>query len=287
MQIRLAKSAGFCFGVKRALDIALKTSFLKSKVYMLGDIVHNEDVVKRIENAGIRKVKHLRKTKNAIMLIRAHGASRHIFKKSSDLGYKIIDATCPMVKEIHKIAKEMEKKNYKIIVIGDKNHDEVRGIIGQLKKRAIVIDNLVKIPLNKIKGIKKACIVVQSTQNLDKTLRAADTLKKYIPDLIFFNTICKPTRTKQEEIKAMPLENDLMIIIGSKNSANTKRLYEISHSLNKKTRWVNSREDIRASWFKNVQSVGITAGASTPRDIIEAILNYARELPFLLHANHP
>ena len=274
IQIRLAKSAGFCFGVKRALDIALETSLSKNKVYMLGDIVHNEDVVKRIENAGIKKVKRLSKTKNAIMLIRAHGASMNIFKKASALGYKIIDATCPMVKEIHKIAKEMEKKNYKIIVIGDKNHDEVRGIIGQLKKRTIVIDNPIKIPLNKIKGIKKACIVVQSTQNLDKTLKAADTLKKYIPDLEFFNTICKPTRTKQEEIKAMPLENDLMIIIGSKNSANTKRLYEISHSLNKKTWWVNSKKDIKVSWFKNARSIGITAGASTPQDIIEDILNY-------------
>ncbi|MCK9574033.1 MAG: 4-hydroxy-3-methylbut-2-enyl diphosphate reductase [Candidatus Omnitrophica bacterium] len=279
MRITLAKSAGFCFGVKRALDIALKTSLLKNKVYMLGDIVHNEDVVKRIENAGIKKVKHLRKTKGAIMLIRAHGASMNIFQKASKLGYKIVDATCPMVKEIHKIAKEMENKNYKIIVIGDKNHDEVRGIIGQLKKRAIVIDTPAKIPLNKIKEIKKACILVQSTQNLDKALKTVAILKKYIPDLIFFNTICKPTRTKQEEIKAMPLENDSMIIIGSKNSANTKRLYEISRSLNKKTWWVNSKRDIKNSWFKNTRSIGITAGASTPQDVIEDILNYIPSLP--------
>ena len=286
MQIKLAKSAGFCFGVKRALDIALKTSLSKNKVYMLGDIVHNEDVVKRIENAGIKKVKRLRKANGAIMLIRAHGASINIFKKASSLGYKIIDATCPMVKEIHKIAQEMEKKDYKIIVIGDKNHDEVRGIIGQLKKRAMVIDNLAKIPLNKIKGVKKACIVVQSTQNLDKTLEAVDTLKKLIPNLVFFNTICKPTRTKQAEIKVMPLENDLIIIIGSKNSANTKRLYEISHSLNKKTYWVNSKKDIKTSWFQKVQNIGVTAGASTPQDKIKDILNFIRELPSLPHANH-
>jgi len=287
MQIKLAKSAGFCFGVKRALDIALKTSRSKSKVYMLGDIVHNEDVVKRIENAGIKKLKRLKRTKNGILLIRAHGASVSIFKKALSLGYKIIDATCPMVKEIHKIAKEMEKRNYKIIVIGDRNHDEVRGIIGQLKKKAIVIDNLTKIPINKIKGIQKACILVQSTQNLDKTLRTVDILKRYIPDIAFFNTICKPTRTKQEEIKAMPLENDSMIIIGSKNSANTKRLYEISHSLNRKTWWVNSKKDIKPSWFENNRSIGVTAGASTPQDIIEDILNFIRESSSLLRANHP
>jgi 4-hydroxy-3-methylbut-2-enyl diphosphate reductase len=278
MKIRLAKSAGFCFGVKRALEIALKTSLSGGKVYMLGDIVHNEAVVKRIENAGIKKVKHLGKNKNATLLIRAHGASMNILDKASSLGYNIVDATCPMVKEIHRIAKEMEKKGYKIIVIGDKNHDEVRGIIGQLKKRALVIDNLARSTLSKVKKIKKACIVVQSTQNLDKTLKTAGTIKKYIPNLVFFNTICKPTRTKQAEIKTMPLENDLMIIIGSKNSANTKRLYEISHSLNKRTYWVNSKKDIKISWLKDAQSIGITAGASTPQETIAEITAYIRSI---------
>ncbi len=278
MQIKLAKSAGFCFGVKRALDIALKTSLLGKKVYMLGEIVHNENVVKLIENAGIKKVKRLKKSKNAVLLIRAHGTSINIFKKAISLGYNIVDATCPMVKEIHRVAKEMEKKGYRIIVIGDKNHDEVRGIIGQLKKRALVIDKLGKTSLNKIKKTAKACIVVQSTQNLDKTLEIADTIKKYIPDLVFFNTICKPTRTKQAEIKTMPLENDLMIIIGSKNSANTKRLYEISHALNKKTRWVNSKKDIKISWLKDARRIGITAGASTPQETIAEITSYIRSI---------
>jgi len=278
MQIKLAKSAGFCFGVKRALEIALKTSLLGKKVYMLGDIVHNENVVKLIENAGIKKVKRLKKSKNAVLLIRAHGTSINIFKKAISLGYNIVDATCPMVKEIHRVAKEMEKKGYRIIVIGDKNHDEVRGIIGQLEKRALVIDKLGKSSLNKIKKTAKACIVVQSTQNLDKTLEIADTIKKYIPDLVFFNTICKPTRTKQAEIKTMPLENDLMIIIGSKNSANTKRLYEISHALNKKTRWVNSKKDIKISWLKDARRIGITAGASTPQETIAEITSYIRSI---------
>jgi len=278
MQIKLAKSAGFCFGVKRALEIALKTSLLGKKVYMLGDIVHNENVVKLIENAGIKKVKRLKKSKNAVLLIRAHGTSINIFNKAISLGYNIVDATCPMVKEIHRVAKEMEKKGYRIIVIGDKNHDEVRGIIGQLKKRALVIDKLGKTSLNKIKKTAKACIVVQSTQNLDKTLEIADAIKRYIPDLVFFNTICKPTRTKQAEIKTMPLENDLMIIIGSKNSANTKRLYEISHALNKKTRWVNSKKDIKISWLKDARRIGITAGASTPQETIAEITSYIRSI---------
>ncbi|MDD5505729.1 MAG: bifunctional 4-hydroxy-3-methylbut-2-enyl diphosphate reductase/30S ribosomal protein S1, partial [Candidatus Omnitrophica bacterium] len=129
MRINIAKSAGFCFGVKRALDIASKLTKAAGNVYMLGDIVHNEDVSKRIEKSGIKKISKLKKVKSGILLIRAHGASQDALRKASRLGYQIIDATCPMVKEIHKIAKDMYKKGYKIIVIGDKDHDEVQGIV--------------------------------------------------------------------------------------------------------------------------------------------------------------
>ncbi|MDD5505897.1 MAG: 4-hydroxy-3-methylbut-2-enyl diphosphate reductase, partial [Candidatus Omnitrophica bacterium] len=183
-----------------------------------------------------------------------------------------------MVKEIHKIAKDMHKKGYKIIVIGDKDHDEVQGIVGQLKEKTLVIDNLSHIPFAKVRKIRRACVVAQSTQNSKNVLKIIATLKNYIPDLKFFNTICRPTRTKQEEIRSMPLKNDAMIIIGSKNSANTKRLYEISRLLNKKTWWVNSREEIKPCWFKSSRSVGITAGASTPEDTIRGIVKYIRSI---------
>jgi len=278
MEIRLAKSAGFCFGVKRALDIALKTAKSRNKVYMLGDIVHNEQVVKEIEKTGIKKVKALGNGRGKILLIRAHGACQEVYKNAARLGYKIIDATCPMVKEIHKIAKYQENLGYKIIVIGDKLHDEVHGIVGQLKRKALVIDTSKSLPLEEIKSIKKACIVVQSTQNLGEVFKTVEILKGYIKDLRFFNTICRPTRIKQEEIKKMPLENDVMIIIGSKSSANTKRLYQISRSLNKRSFWVNSKGGIKPAWFRNAENVGVTAGASTPESTIKDILNYISSL---------
>jgi len=278
MRINIAKSAGFCFGVKRALEIAIKTAKCGKKVYMLGDIVHNEDVVRQIEASGIKKIGKLNRTKSGALLIRAHGSSLGTFTKAASLGYKIIDATCPMVKEIHRIAKEMQKKGYKIIIIGDKEHDEVRGIAGQLKDKALVIDGIENIPLGKIKQFKKAAVVAQSTQNLNAVLKITDILKTHIPDLVFFNTICKPTRTKQDEVKNMPLENDVMIIIGSKKSANTKRLYEISRSLNKKSWWVNSKDEIKPAWFKGAKSTGITAGASTPESTIKDITSYISSL---------
>ncbi|MDO8663000.1 MAG: 4-hydroxy-3-methylbut-2-enyl diphosphate reductase [Candidatus Omnitrophota bacterium] len=278
MRINIAKSAGFCFGVKRALEIAFKTAKCGKKVYMLGEIVHNEDVVRQIEASGIKKIGKLNKTKSGTLLIRAHGSSLNTFTKAAKLGYKIIDATCPMVKEIHRIAKDMRRKGYKIIIIGDKEHDEVRGIAGQLEDKALVIDGINNIPLRKIKKFKKAAVVAQSTQNLNAVLRITDTLKTHIPDLVFFNTICKPTRTKQDEVKNMPLENDVMIIIGSKKSANTKRLYEISRSLNKKSWWVNSKDEIKPAWFKGAKSTGITAGASTPESTIKDITSYISSL---------
>jgi len=278
MKIKLAKSAGFCFGVKRAIDIALKTAASNKNVYMLGDIVHNEVVVRLIQRAGIKRISRLACGKNKTLLIRAHGSCLATLQKAIRLGYKISDATCPMVKEIQRIAQQMEEKGCKIIVIGDKKHDEVHGITGHLKGRAIVIENIRRVPVGTLKNTKKAAVVAQSTQNLDRVLKIVKLLKLYIKDLKFFNTICKPTRQRQEEIKRMPLKNDVMIIIGSKNSANTKRLYEISKSLNNRSYWVSSRKDIKRSWFNTAESVGITAGASTPDSTTRDIIKYIGQI---------
>ncbi|OIO35257.1 MAG: 4-hydroxy-3-methylbut-2-enyl diphosphate reductase [Candidatus Omnitrophica bacterium CG1_02_44_16] len=278
MKINLARSAGFCFGVKRAIDIAYRTLLSNKNVYMLGNIVHNEKVAKKLKNAGLKKTEKLNNGKNKILLIRAHGASLRTINKARKLGYRIVDATCPMVKEIHRLARQAESEGRAIIVIGDKKHDEVRGIIGQLKIKAIVISGPEDVPLEKIKKIKKAAIVAQSTQNIVKVLKIAELLRHHIRDLKFFNTICQPTRTKQQEMQNMPLENDAMIIIGSKASANTQRLYEISRSLNARSYWVRSKKDIKPRWFKEVRSVGITAGASTPNDTTKEIVAYIKKI---------
>ncbi|MFC1658283.1 4-hydroxy-3-methylbut-2-enyl diphosphate reductase [Candidatus Omnitrophota bacterium] len=278
MKINVAKSAGFCFGVKRAIRIALDAATSGSEIEMLGDIVHNEDVVRDIQSAGIRKVRYLARNRKKILLVRAHGIPLRILRKARSLGYAIIDATCPMVKEIHKIAIGMEGKGRKVIVIGDKSHDEVKGIVGHLKYPPLVIDSLENIAIGKIKKIKRAAVVVQSTQNIKKVKQIFGTLKRYIKDLKLFNTVCTTTGAKQKEIRNMPLKNQLMIIIGSKTSANTRRLYEISKSLNKKSYWVQSEKNLRKSWFKGVKSVGIHAGASTPDYVTQSIIGRIKQL---------
>ncbi len=272
MKVSLANSAGFCFGVRRAINIAMETAKTNQPVFMLGDIVHNEEVVKKIQEAGIKKISRLSAGKGKTLLVRAHGCSKKTLQRAKDLGYSIVDATCPMVKEIHAIAKKLENRGFKIIVIGDKFHDEVRGIVGQLKTKAIIIDNLKNIPIEKLRMLGKTGVVVQSTQNLDKVQKIIDILGKNIRRLEFHNTICKPTRAKQNEIKVMPLKNDLIIIIGSKTSANTKRIYEISKSLNKRSYWVNSSKEIKKSWLAKAKNAGITAGASTPESTIQDVL---------------
>lgn len=275
MKINVAKHGGFCFGVRRALAIAHKTAQSGNQVVMLGDIVHNEDVVKQLNDAGIRTIKKMGGGCNKTLLIRAHGASQDVFDKALKKGYRIVDATCPKVRKIYKLAEHAKREGCEVIIIGDRNHDEVRGIVGQLKGRAIVIDSVRRIPLAAIKRIRKACVVVQSTQNLDKTLEILTRLKQYIRSLTFYNTICRPTRIKQEEIKTLPLQNEIMVIIGSRTSANTKRLYEIAKSLNKRTYWIQSKGELKSKWFKDAKSVGIMAGASTPdettRSVIDAI----------------
>ncbi len=278
MKINLAKSAGFCFGVKRAIAMANAAARDCTEVVMLGDIVHNEDVVKKIEKAGIKKINKLREGEGKTLLVRAHGATQKTITAAKRLRYAVLDATCPMVKEIHEIAKKHERKSYTVIVIGDKNHDEVNGIVGQLKQKAIVIDFIKNIPYQKIKKIKKACVVSQSTQNIDKVLTIAEELKRYIPEIKFFNTICQPTRTKQKEIRCLPLNNDAMVIIGSRTSANTRRLYEISKSLNKNSYYVESEKELKARWFKKTKSTGITAGASTPDEATQRVIKRIRTI---------
>ena len=278
MKITLAKSAGFCFGVKRAIEIAFKTAKEGAKVYMLGDIVHNEDVVKEIQKAGICKIKRLSRGKGKILLIRAHGECQKTFSEAKRLGFQIIDATCPMVREIHRIVKSMEQAGYKIIIIGDKKHEEVRGISGQLIEPAIIIDPSEKLPLKQFKGYPKACVVVQSTQNLEKTKKIVQKLRKHFSRIKFFNTIYRTTRLKHQEIKTLPKTNDLIIVIGSKTSANTRRLYEIAKSINSRSFWVQSKDEIKMDWFKNAETIGITAGASTPDTTTQQVISQIKKI---------
>lgn len=277
MQISLAKSSGFCFGVRRAINTSLKLAHRKKKAYILGDIVHNNFVVRELSRAGLRKIKRIKPApSNSTLIISAHGAPLLTFLRAKAAGYKIVDATCPKVKDIYKIARRLEKSS-KIIIIGDLNHQEVKGIAGQLRKKPLIIDSPKHLPLKQLKRIKKAAVVTQSTQTLKNINEIMSRLEKLNPDITLYNTVCRTTLIKQEEIKCLPKANDLVLIVGSSTSANTKRLYEISKAINKKTYWIETKKDLRPKWFKHIKTVGIMAGASTPDVIVQEITDTLNE----------
>ena len=265
MRVNLAKSAGFCFGVRRALRIAGETVRDGRRVYALGALVHNEDVLRDIEQAGIMRIRRFsRKHRGMPLLICAHGAPASTVRRAREYGYRVVDATCPRVKDIHRIVARMEKTGRSVIVIGDRNHDEVRGIVGQTKRGAVVIHGSAGLPAHELRKIGKAAVVVQSTQNPEKVAEIMKELKAFMKDVEFYDTICRPTRMKQREIRDMARRNDVMMIIGSKSSANTKRLYELARAINARTHWIRSKDEIKPRWFAGARSVGIGAGASTP-----------------------
>ena len=276
--IHLARTAGFCFGVKRAIRMAHELAMSGGIIHMLGDLVHNQDVITRLEKAGIKKISRLGNGHGKTLLVRAHGADKRLIAKARKHGYKIVDATCPMVRAIHKIVMRMDGKGYRIIVLGDRRHEEVQGIVGQIAKKTPIIDRIENIPWPQIKKIRKAAIVVQSTQSTDHILPIVAALKGKIKELKFFNTICRPTRMKQAEMKTMPLNHDVVIVIGSRFSANTRRLYEISRALNRHSYRIESAAEIRPSWFQNAGTVGVTAGASTPQSATRSVIKRIREM---------
>ncbi len=272
MMVNVAKSAGFCFGVRRALKIARDTAKSDESVCMLGDLVHNEDVLREIEEYGIGRLDAQSDGDIGVLLVCAHGAPRATIEKAQSDGYRIVDATCPMVREIHRIAVRMEQEGRRVIIVGDHDHDEVRGIVGQLQCSPIVVDSLESLPTEQLRALGKAAVVVQSTQHADKVDMILEEIGRLVPDLDVHNTICRPTRDKQSEMSAMPNENDVMIIIGSRRSANTRRLYEISKALNERTYLVSGRDDIDPAWLKDAGTVGVGAGASTPDRITKEIV---------------
>jgi 4-hydroxy-3-methylbut-2-enyl diphosphate reductase len=282
MKVNLARSAGFCFGVKDAVDIALETASKEKKVFMLGDIVHNASVVEMIDQAGVKVIKDLSEVEGGTLLLRAHGTKPEIYEEAKRRGFKIVDATCPMVLEIHEIVKELEHEGYRIVIVGDHGHDEVVGIAGQVRY-PIVVSNPEE--AKAISRIRKMGVVVQSTQNIDNVSRIISQLVYKCREMKFINTICGPTIAHQNEIRKMPLENDVMIIVGSFTSANTCRLTQISRELNPRTYQVETADDVKAEWFENAESVGISAGASTPDWVIDEVLRRVEELTSVTELN--
>ena len=269
MKVLLAKDAGYCFGVRDAVNLAYETAEKEGEVYMLGHIVHNENVVTELEKTGTKVIDDLNEVpNNKPILFRAHGTVPKVWDEAEKKGINIVDATCPLVTEIHDEVRKLATENRRIIIIGDHGHDEVNGIMEQVQD-SIVVANPEE--AKKLRKMKKAGVVSQSTQMIENVQDIINILMTKVFDLRFVNTICFPTRRNHEQIKSLAELSDIMIVIGSFTSANSKRLTELAKERNERTYQVTCANDLDSDWFQQSDTVGVSAGASTPDNIIESV----------------
>jgi 4-hydroxy-3-methylbut-2-enyl diphosphate reductase len=275
MKITIAKNSGFCFGVKRALDEVRKLR-KRDDIYVLGKLIHNPQVLRELEEGGIKSVESIDKIKEGnTIIISAHGVPDNLIEKLKGKGFEVVDSTCPLVKKVHALAKEAEKDGCRVIIFGDKEHTEVKGISGNLKNPIIISD--IAEARNLDKG-KKYCLVSQTTQNIEKFNQLVRELKKAIPDLRVHDTICIPTKQRQQSSVELAKNSDVMIVIGGKISANTKKLVQRCAEFTE-THHIETEKELKREWFESKENIGVTAGASTPdyviRNVVERIEKWA------------
>lgn len=266
MQVKIADNAGFCFGVKRALDKI--EEYNNGKLFVLGKLIHNPQVVEELEKKGIRSIEDTKSIKKGSrIVITAHGISDKKIEELKKQEFEVIDLTCPLVKKVHNITKGAEKEGYKIIIFGDEKHVEVKGIKDNLKD-AIVISN--SSDFEKLDPKENYMLVSQTTQNVDKFNKIAKLLGEVLNYLKVYDTICMPTKERQKSSIDLSKESDVMIVVGGKMSANTIKLTQRCSEFTK-TYHIETAEELDKLWFKDAKKVGITAGASTPDNIIKDV----------------
>ncbi|MGI6054613.1 MAG: 4-hydroxy-3-methylbut-2-enyl diphosphate reductase [Clostridium sp.] len=275
MEVVVAKTAGFCFGVKRAVErVYEQIETGKKPIYTFGPIIHNEEVVRDLEEKGVRvieSVKELEALTEGVVIIRSHGVGRNIYEILKERGVELVDATCPFVKKIHKIAREQSESGRRVVIVGNESHPEVEGIKGWGNEKTIVIESAGELEKWKLPADEKLCIVAQTTFNYNKFQDIVEKISKTYYDILVLNTICNATQERQVEARQIASQVDVMIVIGGRNSSNTQKLYEICRKECKDTYYIQTLDDFKPDKAGTVRSVGITAGASTPNQIIEEV----------------
>ena len=286
--VRVAKSAGFCFGVKRAVDMVyaqLETNDetkdgIKDPIYTYGPIIHNEEVVKDLEAKGvtvIHDISEIEESEKGTIVIRSHGVGEKIYQTLENAGYHIVDATCPFVKKIHRHEREYGDAGYHVVIIGNASHPEVEGIRGWGNEEEITVIGTREAAENfRVSAGKKVCIVSQTTFNYNKFQELVEIINKKGYDIIVLNTICNATEERQTQSRALAKEVEAMIVVGGKSSSNTQKLFEICKNECANTYYIQTIDDLDPAVLRTIDNVGITAGASTPNKIIEEVQNNVR-----------
>ena len=282
MKVELAKTAGFCFGVKRAVETVYKQveENENTPIYTYGPIIHNDEVIKDMKSHGVKVLntpEELSRLEQGIVIIRSHGVPKYVHDILDERGVSCVDATCPFVKKIHRIVTEESRKGSYIVIIGNDVHPEVEGIKGWAGEQVTVIQTIEEAERFELPDkTQKVCIVSQTTFNYNKFKELVEIMCKKGYDINVLNTICSATKERQEEARSIANRVDAMIVIGDKHSSNTQKLFEICSNACANTYYIQTLDDLDVNQLRSVETVGITAGASTPKNIIEEVQNNVR-----------
>ena len=282
MNVELAKTAGFCFGVKRAVDTVYQQieQYRGEKIFTYGPIIHNEEVIKDLRSHGVEVLNDEEELKTAdadVVVIRSHGVAKYIYDIMEERGITCVDATCPFVKKIHKIVAEKSAEGSYIVIVGNSEHPEVQGIRGWAGEQVTVVQTPEDAERFELPDKdQKLCIVAQTTFNYNKFKELVEIISKKRYDIVVLNTICNATKERQTEARQIAARVDAMVVIGDKRSSNTQKLFEICKEECLNTYYIQTLDDLDINQLRSVESVGITAGASTPNKIIEEVQNNVR-----------
>lgn len=277
MKIILAQRAGFCFGVKRATSIAAGAADQYEQICSLGPIIHSPQLVKKLEEKGVEVVGRVEDIPEGAVIIRSHGVTANEMEDILARELKIVDATCPFVKKAQEYAALLSRQGYAVVLVGEKEHPEVQGILSYAEKSEVFV---IADPreAEDLPNKKRMGIVAQTTQSLDNLRLIVEVCLRKSKELRIFNTICDATAVRQSEARNIARQADLMLVLGGFNSANTTRLAQICREIQPRTHHVETAEQIDPEWFRGVETVGITAGASTPHWIIDEVMERVAEL---------
>ncbi len=278
MKVVMAKKAGFCMGVRRAVQLAIKASYEAEKpVYTYGPLIHNEQALKLLEMLGVKPLKKIPSKAQGTIIIRAHGVPPQDKKNLKEAGFKVIDGTCPRVSRVQALARKYSREGYHVIIVGDPDHAEVKGILGYAGKQGIVVSNFRD--LENLPPLKKYVVLSQTTQDEEFFKLISEEILARYPGGKVYNTICNATHDRQREVRNLCKECDAIVVVGGKHSANTKRLAMIAREEGKEVFLVETAEELDLGKIQKFRKVGVTAGASTPNWVINQVIRTLEELP--------
>jgi len=276
MKVIVAEHAGFCFGVKRALDLVMKAADEEQPLYTLGPLIHNPQVVEKLQERGVRVIRDVSEAASGRVVMPSHGVPKSVAEQAARSGLRPLDAACPYVVNVHKRVAKLAAEGFKVVVVGDPGHSEVKGILSAAGENAVAISSPEEAARQTWTG--RVGIVSQTTQTADRFGEIVGIIARTAAEVRAFNTICYATRDRQDAAIEIAPRVDAMVVVGGRNSANTTRLREICESAGVPTFHIETANELDPLWFSGMQTVGLTAGASTPDWVIQEVRRRLEEL---------